>query len=61
MRHRLKLILLEDDGGKSRPIIKQNVTTEKEMIEAFRAILQTYHGVPSKEIAEKFLKPLEAD
>lgn len=58
MKHKLKFIVVESEGNRKRPIIKQDINSQKEAIETFRGILQQYYGVPSEEVMKKFIKPV---
>jgi hypothetical protein len=60
MRHRLKLVVLDEDGS-SRPrvLIKKSIYNEEEALESFREILQGCWGVPDDEIIKRFRKAIQ--
>ena len=59
MRRKLKLIVIDSDFQHSRgTVIKRNISSEREAIETFREILQSYYGIPDEEILKRFKMPV---
>lgn len=61
MKHKLKVILVESEGNRKKPVIKKDIISQQDAIETFRGILQEYYGVPPESILKKFTKPIGYD